>query len=317
MELGMWVEVLSRHHHDVLARYRCDGDEIRIGRGYDNDVVLDDPFVAAQHLRLRRDDEGGWVAEDLGSTNGLYAARGKTRLGHIALDGEQIIRVGHTLLRLRAADWQVAAERIAAPQRALWPMIIALAVGIIGIEVTSSWLAETTEPRLPAYLAALQNVVEVTLGWVGVWTILCRVFTGETRFQRHLRIALTGVFVYSVFDELLKLAGFSLSLPSLLSKEYVVMWVVVAMIGFGHLQLIAPRYRRLNGSGVTALAILAIITATLAQDEAHRTADPPPSQGRLYPPALRLIPAQSEAQFFSGMPGVRDALQKSRKTQEN
>jgi pSer/pThr/pTyr-binding forkhead associated (FHA) protein len=133
MELVMWVEVLSRHHHDVLARHRCTGDEICIGRGYDNDVVLDDPFLSARHLRLRRDDDGGWVAEDQGSANGLYTARGKARLDRIALDGDQIIRAGHTLLRLRAADWPVAADRIAAPQRALWPMIIALAVGILGI----------------------------------------------------------------------------------------------------------------------------------------------------------------------------------------
>lgn len=317
MELVMWVEILSRHHHDVLARHRCNGDEIRIGRGYDNDLVLDDPFLAAQHLRLRRDVEGNWVAEDLGSANGLYTARGRDKRDRIALDGDQIIRAGHTLLRLRGSDWPVAAERIAAPQRALWPLIIALAFGIIGIEVTSNWLAETAQPRLPAYLSALQNVIEVTLAWVGIWTILCRVFTGEARFQRHLRIALAGVFAYSLFDEILKFVGFSLSLPSLLSKEYIVMWVIVAMIGYGHLQLIAPRHRRLNSGGVTALAILAIITASLSQSEGHRTSDPPPLQGRLYPPSLRLIPAESEAQFFSVMPGLRDNLQKSRKTQEN
>ena len=39
----MWVEVLSRHH-DVLARTRCD-DGARIGRAYDNDVVIDSQQV--------------------------------------------------------------------------------------------------------------------------------------------------------------------------------------------------------------------------------------------------------------------------------
>ena len=45
----IWVEVLSRHH-DVVARHRCVGPEVHIGRGYDNDVVIDDPYVAARHV---------------------------------------------------------------------------------------------------------------------------------------------------------------------------------------------------------------------------------------------------------------------------
>ena len=36
----IWVEVLSRHR-DVAARFRVAGDEAHIGRGYDNDVVID------------------------------------------------------------------------------------------------------------------------------------------------------------------------------------------------------------------------------------------------------------------------------------
>ena len=40
-----------------------------IGRGQANDITLDDDWVSAQHVRLRRQN-GAWLAEDLGSTNG-------------------------------------------------------------------------------------------------------------------------------------------------------------------------------------------------------------------------------------------------------
>ena len=53
----MWVEILSRQR-DVISRFRIDGPEARIGRGYDNDVVVEDPYVAAQHLRIFRDEAG-------------------------------------------------------------------------------------------------------------------------------------------------------------------------------------------------------------------------------------------------------------------
>ncbi len=55
----IWIEILGRHR-EVVARYRGDGAEVRIGRGYDNDVVIDDPYVApAPSARLpRRGREG-------------------------------------------------------------------------------------------------------------------------------------------------------------------------------------------------------------------------------------------------------------------
>ena len=49
----IWVEILSRHR-EVVARVRIVGEEAIIGRGYDNDVIVDDPYVAARHLRVFR-----------------------------------------------------------------------------------------------------------------------------------------------------------------------------------------------------------------------------------------------------------------------
>jgi pSer/pThr/pTyr-binding forkhead associated (FHA) protein len=57
MEQVIWVEVLGRHR-DVAARYRCAGPMVHVGRAYDNDVVLDDPYVAPRHLRIARDESG-------------------------------------------------------------------------------------------------------------------------------------------------------------------------------------------------------------------------------------------------------------------
>src|SRR5690606_23682810 len=66
----MWIEVLNREG-DVVARERIPADEARIGRAFDNDVVLSDPHVAPHHLRVSRAGDGTLVAEDLGTINGL------------------------------------------------------------------------------------------------------------------------------------------------------------------------------------------------------------------------------------------------------
>src|SRR5438445_11598609 len=89
----IWVEILSRHR-DVAARFRITGPDVRIGRGYDNDVIVDDPYVAAQHLHVFRDETGQLVVEDLGSANGMFLDGGKSRLARLTVHGRQPIRIG-------------------------------------------------------------------------------------------------------------------------------------------------------------------------------------------------------------------------------
>jgi Inner membrane component of T3SS, cytoplasmic domain len=307
----IWVEILSRHH-DVLHRHRCAGDEIRIGRAYDNDVILDDPAVAPHHLRLARDEQGGWVAEDLGSVNGLYPERGKERQAHLAIDGDRLFRIGKTLLRLRPVDYPVVPEQIVRRLVPLWPPALACAAGIVAIELGSSFLAETGEPRPLAYLGQLRFVGIAIFVWIGVWAILCRVFTGFAQFERHALIALAGLLSYSMFDEIVKLAGFALSVPGILSEEYIAFWIVLGFVAILHMGLILPRRRGMTGIAAATLAGLAIVAESLADSDMHRSSDPPPEQGRLYPPFLHVMPAQSETRFFDDVARLQATLQANR-----
>ena len=120
MDQVIWVEILSRRR-DVAARYRFEGPEIRIGRAYDNDVVLDDPFVAANHVRLFRSADGELIAEDAGSANGLFLDRDKHRQERIVIDGERPIRIGHTHLRIRDGGHAVPPSAPAGMRRARCP----------------------------------------------------------------------------------------------------------------------------------------------------------------------------------------------------
>src|SRR5580704_1732007 len=171
----IWIEILSRHR-DIATRFRIPGPEARIGRGYDNDVILDDPYVAAQHLRVFRDETGQLVAEDLGSANGMFLDGDKSRLARVVVDGKQPIRIGQTFLRVRETGHAVERERVATPERPMVPILLALALGltIAMVEELDVWLSQTAEPRISLYLTPLLGVGVIVLVWVGGWALLCR-----------------------------------------------------------------------------------------------------------------------------------------------
>lgn len=60
------VMTVGLNHGQV---YPLESENITIGRDLSNDIVLPDPEVSRFHLKLRR-DQGTYVIEDLGSTNG-------------------------------------------------------------------------------------------------------------------------------------------------------------------------------------------------------------------------------------------------------
>src|SRR5699024_10939198 len=117
MAAVMWIEVLARDG-GVHSRERIDAAEARVGRAFDNDVVVEDPHVAPHHLRIFRGDDGELVAEDLGSINGLYAEHGAARVPRLSLRNAPGIRIGRTILRVHDAAHAVAPEKPLTPPRA-------------------------------------------------------------------------------------------------------------------------------------------------------------------------------------------------------
>lgn len=72
---------------------------IVIGRAQDATLVINDDYASGRHARIYPDN-GRWIVEDLGSTNGTYL--GNQRLTRaVPLTVGQPIRIGKTVLELR------------------------------------------------------------------------------------------------------------------------------------------------------------------------------------------------------------------------
>ena len=81
------------------GEFVVDSAPLTIGRGGQNDLVLDgDEFASARHARIESRRDGVWV-QDLGSTNGTYV-NGTRVEDAVRLEPGDVLRVGETDLRL-------------------------------------------------------------------------------------------------------------------------------------------------------------------------------------------------------------------------
>jgi hypothetical protein len=74
-----------------------------IGRNPECALVLDDDYASGRHCRIYPDptNRGGWVVEDLGSTNGTFIGRDKLTSARPVEIGTTL-RIGKTVLELRS-----------------------------------------------------------------------------------------------------------------------------------------------------------------------------------------------------------------------
>lgn len=73
-------------------------DPLLIGRAPANDIALEDDWISAQHVRLRR-QKGAWLAEDLGSTNGTRV-NGHPLTGAVRVRAGDVLDLGRVKLKL-------------------------------------------------------------------------------------------------------------------------------------------------------------------------------------------------------------------------
>ncbi len=73
--------------------------QITLGRANDATIVLNDDYASSRHARIFPQD-GQWIVEDLGSTNGTYLDRQKVTRPTPVPAGVPI-RIGKTVLELR------------------------------------------------------------------------------------------------------------------------------------------------------------------------------------------------------------------------
>ena len=311
MAAVMWIEVLSRDG-TVAARSRIDRDEARIGRAFDNDVVVDDPHVAPHHLRIFRDEGGELVAEDLGSVNGLFSEHGAGRVPRLALAREPGIRIGRTVLRVHDAAHPVAPEKPLTRPRAHASWAAGLTLGLFAMILLVNWLDLTNQPSANSVLLPLLGLATVLAIWSGLWALLSRVFFGQAQYSVQLRIAVTACIALVIWDQIAKTFSFALAWREMSEYAGLGAWALLGATCVAHLHSISARHMRAAQVVVVVLIATGAAIQYFGKSEARNLVGQRATLGDLRPPGFRLAPPATSEEFFQRAEGVRQKVDLAR-----
>ena len=313
------LEVLDRDGQPRQS-FAVQGWPLRIGRGLDNDVVLSDPHVAAQHLSIDPDERGLGLTVAATRNGVLWGAR-RLRAGeHAILDapgGDAIeLTAGRTRLRLRLAGHALAPELALAPisplARRAVPLAIATLLVVIGV-LARTYLNTDPEGLARASGGALLTALAGAAVWCGAWALLSKTFTRQAHFGWHVRVFMIAGVALLAVTSVPALLAFALSWPWLTDFAFVGEIAVAAAALYFHLLAVEPARHRLlgwiaatcAGVGVGLTLWFNVQRTDLFGDELYMS--------HLFPPALRLVHPVPADRFVNGLAPLKAVLDKKAK----
>ncbi|HEX8404751.1 MAG TPA: FHA domain-containing protein [Duganella sp.] len=298
MKAPYFIEILARNG-DVLHRHKVETLPIRLGRSYDNDVILDDAHSAAAHAFVDIDDQQKLVLRDLGSKNGTFV-RGK-RQTEVVLGGDTVVRLGHTRLRIRAADFPVPAE-IADTTMHSWEGATPATIGLMLIAVFScleTWLSDIEPFALIRYLLVLASSLAAGLLWSGLWALANRLFGSHARMGRHLFILGSGLALVGIWRAASSVMAYAWSAEGFTRYGNLVTLAIVCGMLFFHLSTIKPHHPRRFAITATVMMLAGAGLMLMTNLQSTGRASNELYMSVLLPPEVKRSPDRTVDQFMS------------------
>lgn len=305
------IDILDRdgsvRHSQKVAAW-----PLRVGRALDNDLVLDDPHVAAHHFTVDANDDGVYLA--VGDTvNGVTVGSQRLAAGERwqAAAVPSTIVAGRVHLRLRLAEHAVAPERPLGSSRVLAQGLGLLAVLLLlnlAVMAFATWLETDPEPLWRTLASSFKSAVVALLVWCGGWTLLSKLFTRQGHFAWHVRVLLTAVLAWQGADAVLSLLAFALSWPALSSFTYVVEMFIAAGTLYLHLQAVEPHRPHLTRAFAVGALVVGIGLSAWNNWQRTESLGSDLYLSTLLPPAARLARPVELDTFVSNLAPLQERL---------
>ena len=198
------LEIRAQGHDEQAVYLTLEKSPILVGRGFNNDLILNDPYVSSQHLRIECDDEGFFVS-DLDSENG-FIVNGTPQNGQrVRLLSGDMLCLGQTEVRIYAPEHPVAAAvRLQKTNpfflwlsraRNVWMTFLLTLAFVLGWTYLEIW----TEEVGLILSSTVAGTVGVIILWAAAWSVAGRLARHQAHFRSHAAIACLYMIAGTLF----------------------------------------------------------------------------------------------------------------------
>lgn len=272
----MILERIDKSGH-VIDCHAFPGDILSLGRGYNNDLIVTDPYVDAHHLHLEFDPERNcFVLTDLGSKNGVRlednvsppVQPGET----VTLESGAVILVGKTRYRLLKHNHPVPPALVLSSWEPVygilgtWRAFTLIIAMVFGLETLSAYWDKPYSNTLYKDLLPSLYLMFLAVGYGLAWVMIARVQRHEGRFLTHANLILLVMVAVALYRLIEPVLGFNLEwilLGGYLSTVLACLVLFLAVYVSCYLSTGLSAYKRL---GVSLLVPGIVLLGTLVSE---------------------------------------------------
>jgi hypothetical protein len=307
VEQVIFVEILDRRG-ELLRRERLAEIPYRIGRGYDNHLVLDDPYVCPSHAVVERTEDGGLALRDLDSLNGVERLPKRERGASFPLAPGLEVKLGRSVLRFRdASHGTLATLRLRRrPAWLEWSLThggagLLWAAALVGVLMLDGLRSSTVKIDWVAQATTTGGVVLMAALWAGAWALVGRLLGQRARFVTHFAIAVASVLAGLLQQRLFELGQFLFEpIAPVRIADAVGDGLVLGVAVYAHLTvlLVGRVAQRALAAAALGLAMLALQLGNQYSESTDWVAVLP-YWSRLEPVPIGLLPVEPADAFFA------------------
>lgn len=202
--------VVRVHEHDHPVSHPIEDFPCLIGRSLKSAIRIDEPTVSARHAELRQ-DEGGYLLVDLGSTNGI--TRAGARVQEVRIEANETVFVGDVKVELVVEEElpktklnRLSKEPLLGTARHEIPRVLAtLILSYVGLTLVpaADVYKEYWPPERPyELLGSALALWGVLLGLAFVISLFCKLNSKRFHFRQVMALMVATFLVARFFLQL-------------------------------------------------------------------------------------------------------------------
>lgn len=190
------IEQISKGHK-LLNRYKFNQPNIQIGRGYHNDIIIDDPHVCAAHLNINYDGQQ-WLVTDNNTTNGSFIEKNQQQADQHIVSSGDIITLGKSQIRIFFPDHPIQESIAFNPferfiELTSTPIAIAVNIMVFAcIAAYMSYLGKAVDMTLSQLLVPAFSMTLVAC----IWPIIVAVISHLTKHESRIFSQIGTCFLF-------------------------------------------------------------------------------------------------------------------------